>query len=708
MDKATLEAAKHDPTLQIAPKGDKPDIEAVKSAYASTIRDVSPYVAQCRQNYETRYAIWNGQSSDNKKHSREDEQTEPTPWEGASDLRDFSVDRAINAKVAMLCTARRRSNMVAVPTNGYNFERAKLVGNFMRWLTNSQVPELDREDQLAAQYYCEKGVTITGQFWEVRQAKRKKKVTMEEIKLKHPQADIEQILAHEEGSKILEQSLVDKYAITPEAAAGVLSDLRADGEAEFCYTHEKGVPIIRAYTLDEDVFIPAYATDLETSPYVFVVRYFHPEKLRSFVNTDDWDKKWVEEAIKTVKGKIVTLTPDKNMEPISRNFLYRYQRFHDMVGVVYAYQRMSDKDGIPGIYMTVFNPDLPASEAHDGYAWHGLVDSMGGEYPFVLHRREFLSRRAHDSRGVPEVGKNYQDNLKSLRDAKLDAASISILPPMMHPIGRPPDKWGPGARLGERRPNEFHFGDRPAFDPSTSEVERGIENRFREYCGEMVPGEDSNIPRPISEFEVGNWLSSWAKVYRQLWKLWQVYGDDNVQFRVMGLQKSQPEVMRKGESDEDWEFYLSFDSLIFDQEALTNKIQNIINTAIAADKFGQVDWSKVLQISMENIDPAIAEQIIMPKDNATNQAVTQVQDDLTKISAGIGKNVKQGTPPELIMQVLQQFMSEPDVQKRYGTDEGFKARLETYIKEAQMQVEQKQNIQIGRHGTMPAQDMAGG
>ncbi|WP_206687830.1 hypothetical protein, partial [Streptococcus pseudopneumoniae] len=84
--------------------GDKPDIEAVKSAYASTIRDVSPYVAQCRQNYETRYAIWNGQSSDNKKHSREDEQTEPTPWEGASDLRDFSVDRAINAKVAMLCT----------------------------------------------------------------------------------------------------------------------------------------------------------------------------------------------------------------------------------------------------------------------------------------------------------------------------------------------------------------------------------------------------------------------------------------------------------------------------------------------------------------------------------------------------------------------------------------------------------------------------
>ena len=83
--------------LQLAPVGsDGPDFNALKYAFEDAVRNNQPYIDQCRLNYETRYAIWNGQSADGKKHYREGSRVSPTPWDGASDLRVFLVDNIIN------------------------------------------------------------------------------------------------------------------------------------------------------------------------------------------------------------------------------------------------------------------------------------------------------------------------------------------------------------------------------------------------------------------------------------------------------------------------------------------------------------------------------------------------------------------------------------------------------------------------------------
>lgn len=73
-----------DPGLQLAPaENEGPNFNLLKKAFEDCVRDNQPFIDQCRLNYETRYAIWNGQSADGKKHSREGSKVTPTPWDGA-------------------------------------------------------------------------------------------------------------------------------------------------------------------------------------------------------------------------------------------------------------------------------------------------------------------------------------------------------------------------------------------------------------------------------------------------------------------------------------------------------------------------------------------------------------------------------------------------------------------------------------------------
>jgi hypothetical protein len=55
------------------------------------------------------------------------------------------------------------------------------------------------------------------------------------------------------------------------------------------------------------------------------------------------------------------------------------------------------------------------------------------------------------------------------------------------------------------------------------------------------------------------------------------------------------------------------------------------------------------------------------------------------------------------MQVIQQYVQQPDVSQRLQSDEAFQARLLKYQSQYAFQMQQAQNAQIGRLGTQPAQ-----
>jgi hypothetical protein len=101
-----------------------------------------------------------------------------------------SSDNIINKKVAMECMAFQRANLSAVPVGTDDMVRSQLVTNFMRWLIQTQIPEVHREVEIASNYMNEKGLAVMGQFWEKRREKMLVNVRLEELQLQFPQIDI--------------------------------------------------------------------------------------------------------------------------------------------------------------------------------------------------------------------------------------------------------------------------------------------------------------------------------------------------------------------------------------------------------------------------------------------------------------------------------------------------------------------------------------
>ena len=102
------------------------------------------------------------------------------------------------------------------------------------------------------------------------------------------------------------------------------------------------------------------------------------------------------------------------------------------------------------------------------------------------------------------------------------------------------------------------------------------------------------------------------------------------------------------------------------------------------------------------IDPIMADAILQPAEQASQQVVKLVTDDLSKIFAGIEMPARPNGA-QVALQVIQQYVAQPDVAQRVEQDEAFRGRLEKYAQQYQFALTQMQNAQIGRVGTAPAQ-----
>lgn len=693
-----------DPGLQQAPEGEAgPDHSLLKKSYEDCLLSVQPYIDQTRINFETRYALWPNQSSDGRKHARAgDGQPEPVPWDGASDLRVFLVDETINAKVAMKCAAFRKANIVANPVEGNDIKRAKVVANFMRWLVQTQIPEIDREVELLGNYIDEKGIAATGQFWEVIQEKVLTTVTVDMLQQQFPQLNFQEMIFAPEAEDAILGIFEEIYGCPKAKAKKMLKALRDTGTTTVpTLGREKSRPIVRAFNLDQDLFIHGSSTDIEHASAIFRVQYFTAEQLRGFARTDGWDQEWVDDAIEKCRGKLITSDSNDFNQSISRSFVYQEPAsLSDLVGVVYAYQRLSDEDGVPGLYLTIFSPLLPGNEDHDGYAKYGLLGYARGEYPFVLHRREMLSRKLHDSRGVPEPGKPSQDQIKVHRDSRIDAASYAILPPLMHPVGRPPGRWGPGARVGERRAGEYRFADKPTYDPTTEKSEQLISDSYNRYNGFVSKETDPTFANLKNQQEVDKFLSAWGRAFAQIWQLFQQFGRDEIFFRVIGLKEEDATKFTKGDPTEDFDFMLRFSVDSMNPDVMFQKLEQIAKIIATADRDGTVNYTEWLQVMLEAIDPTIADRIIDPKNVGQARVVAEMQDLLAKVYAGQDHDIKLGTPPDLGIQIIQGYVqNDPVVQQRLQNKEDpFGERIQKLVKQLDFQKTQQKNAVIGRLG----------
>jgi hypothetical protein len=305
------------------------------------------------------------------------------------------------------------------------------------------------------------------------------------------------------------------------------------------------------------------------------------------------------------------------------------------------------------------------------------------------------SKRLYDTTTAPDLLRGIQNQVKIERDSRVDRNSLATLPPIMHPVGQAPTDYGPGRYIPYRRRGDVEFGPTPP--APTGSVE--IETTLQAQADRLMGLDDHPVSTLKLQFLTNKFLRHCANTIALAYKCYQRFGPDEIFFRVTG--SPDPELFGKGSSDENYDITLSYDVLNTDPETQEKKLAQLANL-VAMDRNGRINIDSLLTVVANAVDPSLADQILQPVEASMQQVVKQVTDDLSKIFAGIEMPARPNGA-QIAMQVLQQYVGQPDVQQRLQTDEMFRERLEKYQAQYTFQMQQQQNAQIGRIGTEPAQ-----
>ena len=679
-----------DPELLYVSK--EPDIAYLAEAYKRTQSDLGEWLDRRQRDYDTRHCHWSGQSDDFKKHASLNSTGEVFPWEGASDQQVRLCDELISCRIAMSMNAIRRAHIVATPTESNDVERANVVSNFLRWLINSKMDEFYPEVELGLNHFFEKGMMVHYCWYENKELKQQQTISLQEIAQALPQI----ASAIQDGSmdEELSEALKGQFNIIKSKARGLLKEMRKDGETTIPVTRQVvSRPKIKALAPDEDVFWPSYAIDPQEAPYMFHVVSMTPEQLRSKISTEKWSEEFVDAAIELAgQGEDV----DENIYQLRDDDNFTRSDDDSLVRIVYCYQRLLDEDNIPGIYCTIYHANIS-----DLYAKHQLLDYAHGKYPFVVTTLEKTSKKLYSSRSYPELIEGLQQVLKVETDGGIDSQSLATLPPIEHPLGRAPSRYGPGVRLPYRVPGEVRFASTPRGSVSNVELRRYIQEQADRYFGRNAPGVNP-VEAQMKQQEVIDKVFHHLKhVLDQVYSLYQQYGPDQEYFRVTGMQDMQK--YSKGNPNDRFDFYMQFDAATQDPEQMLERVNAIATLGAQLDKNGTLDTERLLQIAVGQIMPGAAESVLLPKETAQAKAMDEERQTIAEIYAGVPPNVKPNDAHEMKLQVFQQWLQQPDVAQKVQEDPALQERIQNYMQQRNMQIQQKQNAQIGRLGAAPTQ-----
>ena len=247
-----------------------------------------------------------------------------------------------------------------------------------------------------------------------------------------------------------------------------------------------------------------------------------------------------------------------------------------------------------------------------------------------------------------------------------------------------------------RRKGDLDFAPTPAYNQGSVEMEVNQSTQADRLVG---LDEDSQISSIRKQFLVDKFLQHNAEVIRMAYRCFQRFGPDEVFFRVTGI--PDPQVMDRGDPDENFDITISYDVLNTDPKSQEVKLQQMTQL-IQLDRNGRIDVDRLISVLAGSVDPILADSVLTPVEDAQQQVVKDVTDDLTKIYAGIEMPAR-ASGGQIAMQVLEQYGQQPDIQQKLQTDEAFAERLQKYAGQYQFQMQQLQNAEIGRIGTTPAQ-----
>ena len=661
--------------------------------------DGASYIQRKLRNWNTRYAIWPGQTEDGRKHQGAYGR-KIFPFENAADTRIFLAESIIRERVIALVNAFFKARVQVQPVESMDIDKKNAAEAILRWLIGQHcLDDLRREVRLAAEFRETYGLAIMAVDWQTTTRVEIKSFSMEDamMMLQESQDPNLQALLEVVLDPLQEELAAELMGqVIPELGkVSKVREFREKGvvEWESPYIFENK-PVVRALEAWEDVIFPIQTDSLQRASFVARRELLNEVELRERAAVEGWDKEWVEKAVK-YKGEMKRLHLN-----IHRSDQFLYEQLRDLIEIWHVYRKEHDeKTKATKVTRTVLSYSIT-----DKAAVHELMPYEHQMYPFVELPRERNTRPLLESRGIPEICQTAQEEIKVQRDARIDRVSLSIIPPIRVPANR--GKFdlvlGPGMQIPERRPGEISWMDGPRPDMGSIEVEQATRLDVDRYFGRMADGVNPNMAMLHMQELVDSWLIDMKLVIVQLMSLSQQYLSPEEISRVTG--NPLPFAASGADIRGRFDVVADFDARTLDQEALGQKMDFWAKVLTPLDSFGVIDRAGLIKYMAQAVDPNLANILIQDIGQATQAEQEDEQVQFAKIAAGTEPALKEGGQnAQVRLQTLQQIVqSNPAVQQRYQSDEIFRAMIDARAQAFSFQLQQQQNAVIGRVGAQPA------
>lgn len=676
--------------------GDEPNVSALTEELRRSATDYGTS-ARVDRVESVRYCRWPGQTDDGKKWNDANRNKPAFPWDGASDTRIPLADEVINGLVDLCSTAFWRSMLRVSPTNVSQLDQAVTAHNLMDWAMNARMyNDLTREVELLSQYLWTYGWTGVHVTWQQELGQKEQSLTMDQIMALAAQspegsvlADLPNLIANPEADDQSAELLLTAFPnLKKRRALRAIRDLRTNGECSFPVpTMVTNKPMIAALSPYDELVFPPETTDIQSARVVFRRYYMTEAQLLNKVETDGWDEEWAQEAINTM-GRFSDYSNFTYSVGLAENSILDRE---NLIEVCYAYQKSVDSDGVPGVWYTVFSPQVG-----DKWGYFDLLDYTHGQYPFVIWRSEMIHRQITESRGVPEICATWQHEVKAQRDSIFDYTSLTTLPPIEVPKTRGGNlKIGPAVQIPVLRRGEIGFLQPPAREPSVAfQLIAAIEAQTDRYFGRPTEKVAPAVTQMRQQRTINNWLHGWTEAFRQVLSLTLQYVGPEEIMRITASQTQVPE------NAQDFDVMLKFDVRELSTDLVTEKLKAISTLVLPLDTAGVIDRSKLISVALRAIDPNLASELIMQQGPASQKMFSETNDEIALISLGNPPNLRENDPTAAMrLQFSQQVLqSNPKYQQQLQQDQLFQANLQKYIENLQFSVQQQQNAVTGRLG----------
>lgn len=716
-------------------KAGAPDVAKMGKDFERSLAEGGSFWRRAELNYRTRYCVWAGQSEDGRRWRAKDGKSTVFPWPGASDARVNLIDKYIKKDKAFLVTLWRRMKIRAEGVEGNDLEFGTRLTQVLRWMKYTQMTEALREVRLLADCMLHRGTAFLGVFWCRERQLGYEEIDLETLVNMAQSAMMEAQMGGGEfltggnggnggggfGEAVMElpQMILDGadreavkvlevlYPDTKDWGRAI-RELRETGRTRVVRPYNlKDRPTIWAGAPQEDILTPPeMTTDLHEARYLQRRELVTETTLRGRMQGYGYDKGWVNEVVKTQRGRITGGAGRQLHAQRNRILGRRDEDASELFELVHDYRRLGDANGVPGIYYTCFAPGLlDRRKSGSAYAYHDLLSYDHGEYPFVLFEQETIGRRIGEARGYGEVGSTWQQQVKTEWDSRIDRASIATLPPSYHPPGEPPEAWGPGVKIPTMRPEEYGFMKIPQYDPGSKEVQETVEAFADDYFGQRLTEDgDQALMGMMRQCMGDDWMGAWQLADTQVLQLMQQFLPEEFYYRVVGSGKAKPIHGSREEIQGKFDLRITYNVEELDPEKRKERME-LVELLLNMDTTGRVDRDEVLSVVAEVIDPNLGERILRPAEEATRLEIEDEQNVFARMFAGVDVDIKPGQNYGLRLRVLNNILQTNVVgQKRYMGDEQFRGLIDKRIKQLGFQVEQGQNAQIGRfYGTKPSE-----